>query len=52
MLRALASARVEGVATTIPLHLEVLVSAEFRRGEYDIARIPGWKHASAGSAAG
>ena len=42
MLRTLASARIEGIATTIPLHLEVLVSEEFRSGRYDTSRIPGW----------
>jgi len=47
MLRALASARIEGVATTIPLHLEVLVSEEFRSGKYDTSRIPGWGSRSA-----
>ena len=36
------AARIEGVATTIPLHLAVLASAEFRRGDYDTASIPGW----------
>ena len=45
MLRALAGARIEGIATTIPLHLEVLVSEEFRTGRYDTSRIPGWKSA-------
>jgi acetyl-CoA carboxylase biotin carboxylase subunit len=45
MLRALASSRIEGIATTIPLHLEVLVSEEFRTGKYDTSRIPGWKGA-------
>jgi len=44
MLRALASARIEGIATTIPLHLDVLVSEEFRGGKYDTSRIPG-RHA-------
>jgi acetyl-CoA carboxylase biotin carboxylase subunit len=42
MLAALRSARVEGVATTIPLHLAVLASEEFRSGEYDTGSIPGW----------
>jgi acetyl-CoA carboxylase biotin carboxylase subunit len=42
MRRALGAARVEGVATTIPLHLAVLASPEFRRGEYDTRTIPGW----------
>ena len=41
-MRALEVARVEGVATTIPLHLAVLRSDAFRRGEYDTASIPGW----------
>ena len=45
MLRALAGSRIEGIATTIPLHLEVLVSEEFRTGRYDTSRIPGWKGA-------
>jgi acetyl-CoA carboxylase biotin carboxylase subunit len=40
--RALAAARVEGVATTIPLHLAVLASEPFRAGRYDTASIPGW----------
>jgi acetyl-CoA carboxylase biotin carboxylase subunit len=42
MLRALRASRVEGVATTIPLHLAVLESEGFRRGEYDTSAIPGW----------
>ena len=46
MRRTLDSARVEGVATTIPLHLAVMDSAEFASGEYDTRSIPGW-HASA-----
>ena len=41
-VRALESARIEGVATTIPLQLAVLRSDAFRRGEYDTAEIPGW----------
>jgi acetyl-CoA carboxylase biotin carboxylase subunit len=35
MLRALRSSRVEGVATTIPLHLDVLTRPAFQSGEYD-----------------
>ncbi len=46
MLRALAESKVEGVPTTIPLHLAVLDSAEFRAGKYDTRTIPGWKSAS------
>ena len=42
MIAALKEARVEGVATTIPLHLAVLDSAEFRAGEYSTLAIPGW----------
>ena len=42
MLAALRGARVEGVATTIPLHLAVLESEAFRSGAYDTAAIPGW----------
>jgi len=40
--RCLGKARIEGVATTIPLHLAVLASGEFRSGNYDTAAIPGW----------
>ncbi len=42
MLAALGAARIEGVSTTIPLHLAVLDSTEFRSGEYDTRSIPGW----------
>ncbi len=42
MLACLRAARVVGVETTIPLHLAVLQSPEFRRGEYDTRSIPGW----------
>jgi acetyl-CoA carboxylase biotin carboxylase subunit len=42
LLRALSAARIEGVATTIPLHLAVLASEPFRAGRYDTAAIPGW----------
>lgn len=40
MQRALSSARVEGVSTTIALHLAVLSSPEFTRGEYDTSSLP------------
>jgi acetyl-CoA carboxylase biotin carboxylase subunit len=40
MLRALAAARIGEIATTIPLHLSVLPSEEFRSGKYDTSRIP------------
>jgi acetyl-CoA carboxylase, biotin carboxylase subunit len=42
LLRALRGARVEGVKTTIPLHLAVLDSSAFRSGRYDTRTIPGW----------
>jgi acetyl-CoA carboxylase, biotin carboxylase subunit len=46
MLRALSESKVEGVPTTIPLHLAVLDSPEFRAGKYDTRSIPGWKSAA------
>ena len=42
MIAALSAATIEGVSTTIPLHLAVLDSPEFRSGEYDTLSIPGW----------
>jgi acetyl-CoA carboxylase biotin carboxylase subunit len=42
LLRALAAARIEGVATTVPLFLAVLASEPFRAGRYDTSAIPGW----------
>ena len=42
MLTTLRSARIEGVATTVPLHLAVLDSTEFRSGDYSTLSIPGW----------
>jgi len=50
MERALAAARIEGVATTIPLHRAVLASEAFRAGEYDTRAIPGFR-ATAGAPA-
>ena len=41
--RALAEYGVEGVPTTIPLHIAVLDSTEFRAGKYDTRALPGWK---------
>jgi len=41
MSAALRASRVEGVKTTIPLHLAVLASDEFQSGRYDTSRIPG-----------
>ena len=42
MLRTLRKADVQGVHTTIPLHLAVLDSDAFRAGEYDTKSLPGW----------
>jgi acetyl-CoA carboxylase biotin carboxylase subunit len=42
MLANLRAVKIEGVSTTIGLHLAVLESETFRRGEYDTASIPGW----------
>lgn len=42
MVRCLGAARIEGIATTIPLHLAVLGSEEFKSGRYDTSRIPGF----------
>ncbi|MEM9382775.1 MAG: acetyl-CoA carboxylase biotin carboxylase subunit [Planctomycetota bacterium] len=42
MVRTLEGTRIEGVATTIPLHLAVLASDAFRSGDYDTKSIPGW----------
>ncbi|MFT7669031.1 MAG: acetyl-CoA carboxylase biotin carboxylase subunit [Planctomycetota bacterium] len=43
MLNTLAATRIEGVATTLPLHVAVLSSEAFRKGDYDTASIPGWE---------
>jgi acetyl-CoA carboxylase biotin carboxylase subunit len=49
MTRTLLAATIEGVATTVPLHLAVLADPAFRRGEYDTSAIPGFE-AKAGAA--
>jgi acetyl-CoA carboxylase biotin carboxylase subunit len=46
LLACLRRARIEGVATTLPLHLVVLDSREFRTGTYDTRSIPGWPAAT------
>ena len=43
MIGALCASRVEGVRTTLPLHLAVLDSERFRSGDYDTGSIPGWQ---------
>jgi acetyl-CoA carboxylase, biotin carboxylase subunit len=42
MIAALEATVIDGVATTIPMHLAILRSAEFRAGRYDTRRLPGW----------
>jgi acetyl-CoA carboxylase, biotin carboxylase subunit len=42
LLAGLAAARVEGVSTTIPMHRAVLASDDFKSGNYDTSKIPGW----------
>ncbi|MEL6183067.1 MAG: biotin carboxylase N-terminal domain-containing protein [Myxococcota bacterium] len=43
MIAALEAFRVEGVPTTIPLHLQVMRSTEFREDRHDTAAIPGFQ---------
>ncbi|MGN6110240.1 MAG: ATP-grasp domain-containing protein, partial [Kofleriaceae bacterium] len=42
MIDALSAFTVEGVPTTIPMHLAILSSDGFRSGHYDTRAIPGW----------
>ncbi|MBZ0232076.1 MAG: acetyl-CoA carboxylase biotin carboxylase subunit, partial [Deltaproteobacteria bacterium] len=42
MLRALGELVCEGVATTVPLHQQVLASDAFRSNRYDTRSLPGW----------
>jgi acetyl-CoA carboxylase biotin carboxylase subunit len=42
MITALSELVVEGVPTTIPMHLAILRSDAFRTGRYDTRAIPGW----------
>jgi acetyl-CoA carboxylase, biotin carboxylase subunit len=42
MIAALGELVCEGVPTTIPMHVQILKSAAFRRGDYDTRSIPGW----------
>jgi acetyl-CoA carboxylase biotin carboxylase subunit len=39
----LQSIRCEGISTTIPMHLAVLSSKEFRGNRYDTSAVPGWE---------
>jgi acetyl-CoA carboxylase biotin carboxylase subunit len=47
LLGALRGAKIEGIATTVPLAIAVLESAAFRSGRYDTSAIPGWPPAPA-----
>jgi acetyl-CoA carboxylase biotin carboxylase subunit len=42
LIRALKDIRCEGISTTIPMHLAVLSSKEFRQNRYDTRAVPGW----------
>ncbi len=42
MIVALEGLVCEGVPTTVPVHLAILRSADFRANNYDTRRIPGW----------
>jgi acetyl-CoA carboxylase biotin carboxylase subunit len=42
MIAALQAFHVEGVPTTIPMHVAILRSDAFRSGRYDTRSIPGW----------
>jgi acetyl-CoA carboxylase biotin carboxylase subunit len=42
MIAALSELVCEGVPTTVPVHLAILASPDFRAGRYDTRTIPGW----------
>ncbi|MCX5745059.1 MAG: NAD(P)/FAD-dependent oxidoreductase, partial [Proteobacteria bacterium] len=42
MIAALGAFEVAGVPTTIPMHVQILGSDAFRRGDYTTRAIPGW----------
>ena len=42
MIGALTAFEVQGVPTTIPMHVAILKSEAFRTGTYDTRSIPGW----------
>jgi acetyl-CoA carboxylase biotin carboxylase subunit len=43
LIGALQNMRCEGISTTIPMHLAVLRSREFRENRYDTRAVPGWR---------
>ena len=42
LVEALVGMRCDGIATTIPMHVAVLSSADFRNNRYDTRSVPGW----------
>ena len=43
LFEALQGVRCDGISTTIPMHLAVLSSEEFRENRYDTRAVPGWE---------
>jgi acetyl-CoA carboxylase biotin carboxylase subunit len=43
LVDALTSMRCDGIQTTIPMHVAVLSSSEFRDNRYDTRAVPGWE---------
>lgn len=43
LVAALETMRCDGVSTTIPMHVAVLSSSEFRNNDYDTRAVPGWE---------
>jgi acetyl-CoA carboxylase biotin carboxylase subunit len=43
LTEALQDIRCDGISTTIPMHLAVLSSKEFRENRYDTRAVPGWE---------
>jgi acetyl-CoA carboxylase biotin carboxylase subunit len=44
LIQALQGMRCDGISTTIPMHVAVLSSKEFRANDYDTRAVPGWKN--------
>jgi acetyl-CoA carboxylase biotin carboxylase subunit len=43
LVEALRAMRCDGISTTIPMHLTVLGSRDFRENRYDTRAVPGWE---------
>ena len=43
LAEALQALRCDGISTTIPMHVSVLSSKEFRENRYDTSAVPGWE---------